>query len=232
VDPGDTNGDSGASRAPRRGTRWQSAVDALDDVDASDLLAIVIGGARRRAREEARSAVDRCELAELSRMSADHLALAFAWAPTDARRVAAAFALGRRAARASQRTRAALHAPARVHELMATELAGLTQETFHVLLLDGKHRLRRRQRISEGTLTTSLVHPREVFGPAVRECAAALICVHNHPSGDPEPSPEDLDVTRRLIAAGRLLGVPVLDHVVVGGERFVSIRERINFDAP
>jgi DNA repair protein RadC len=176
--------------------------------------------------------VERHDLPELSRMTADHLGRIASVSPAEALRVVAAFELGRRAGRAPQRERVALHSPARVHELMATELAGLSQETFHVLLLDGKHRLRRRQRISEGTLTTSLVHPREVFGPAVRECAAAIICVHNHPSGDPEPSPEDLDVTRRLIESGRLLGVPLLDHVVVGAERFVSIRERIRFDAP
>jgi DNA repair protein RadC len=100
-----------------------------------------------------------------------------------------------------------------------------------VLLLDGKHRLVRRQRVSEGTLTSSLVHPREVFGPAVREAAAAVIVAHNHPSGDPEPSGEDLAVTRRLIEAGRILGVPVLDHVVIGDGAFVSIRDRISFEA-
>jgi DNA repair protein RadC len=80
-----------------------------------------------------------------------------------------------------------------------------------------------------GTLTTSLVHPREVFRSAVREAAAALIAVHNHPSGDPEPSAEDLEVTRRLIEAGRLLGIPLLDHVVVGDGAWVSLRERMPF---
>jgi DNA repair protein RadC len=100
-----------------------------------------------------------------------------------------------------------------------------------VLLLDGKHRLKRCEAVSEGTLTTSLVHPREVFRAAVRESAAAVVVVHNHPSGDPEPSLEDLEVTRRLIDVGRLVGVPVLDHVVVGDGRFVSLRERMGFDA-
>ena len=79
---------------------------------------------------------------------------------------------------------------------------------------------------------SSLVHPREVFGPALREGAAALIVVHNHPSGVPEPSAEDVAVTRRLIEAGQLLGVPLLDHVVVAAEGYVSIRERIRFEAP
>ncbi len=99
-----------------------------------------------------------------------------------------------------------------------------------MLLLDGKHRLRRREQVSQGTLTSSLVHPREVFGPAIREGAAALIVVHNHPSGDPEPSAEDLAVTRRLVEVGRILGVPLLDHVVIADAGYVSIRDRINFE--
>ena len=83
--------------------------------------------------------------------------------------------------------------------------------------------------VSSGTLTTSLVHPREVFRAAVREAAACVIVAHNHPSGDPEPSPEDLEVTRRLRAAGELLGIPLQDHVILGERSFVSLRERQNF---
>jgi DNA repair protein RadC len=147
-------------------------------------------------------------------------------------RLAAAFALGRKVERAVRDPRACLRSPALVHELMAPELRGLERETFHALLLDGKHRLQRRHRVSEGTLTSSLVHPREVFGPALREGAAALIVVHNHPSGDPEPSAEDVSVTRRLIEVGQIVGVPLLDHVVVGAEGYVSIRERIRFEMP
>jgi DNA repair protein RadC len=101
-------------------------------------------------------------------------------------------------------------------------------EVFAALLLNGKHRVTGYVEVSRGTLTASLVHPREVFGPALRLGAAAVVVVHNHPSGDPEPSGEDLSVTRRLIGCGELLGVPLLDHVVLGdGERLVSIRNRI-----
>lgn len=99
-------------------------------------------------------------------------------------------------------------------------------EVFAVLLLDGKHRVSGMAEVSRGTLTTSLVHPREVFGPALRMGAAAVIVAHNHPSGNPEPSKEDLAVTRRLIEAGQLLGVPVLDHVIIG-DSFVSLRDRM-----
>jgi len=169
------------------------------------------------------------ELPALSRASPGHIRSAGAIPLVPSIRLAAAFELGRRVGVAGRSSRPCLNDPKGVNELLASEVCGLGQETFHVLLLDGKHRLRRRERISEGTLNSSLVHPREVFGPAIREGAAALIVAHNHPSGDPEPSAEDLAVTRRLIEAGRLLGVPLLDHVVIGAQSYVSIRDRIRF---
>jgi len=89
--------------------------------------------------------------------------------------------------------------------------------------------LLRTAHVSTGTLSTSLVHPREVFAAALRESAAAIVVVHNHPSGDPEPSAQDVAVTQRLVQVGALLGVPLLDHVVVGGDRWVSLRERISW---
>ncbi len=147
--------------------------------------------------------------------------------PAGAVRLACAFELGRRAGSAERPSAPACHSAEAVHAVVAEELAGRERERFLVLLLDGKHRLQRVEQVSEGTLTTSLVHPREVFRAAIREAAAAVIAVHNHPSGDPEPSAEDLEVTRRLRRAGCLLGIPLLDHVVVGGGRYVSLRERL-----
>lgn len=100
------------------------------------------------------------------------------------------------------------------------------RERFVGLYLDARHRVVRRHTVSVGTLTASLVHPREVFGPAIRARAAALVVVHNHPSGDPEPSPEDCALTERLKDGAKLLGVDLLDHVVVARGGFVSFRER------
>jgi len=99
-------------------------------------------------------------------------------------------------------------------------------EVFGILALDVRHRLKREAVVSVGCLTASLVHPREVFQEALACRAAALILFHNHPSGDPEPSSEDLALTRRLASAGELMGVEVLDHVVLGAGRFVSLKER------
>ena len=99
------------------------------------------------------------------------------------------------------------------------------KEAFWSLLLDGKHRLMAANLVSVGTLTASLVHPREVFRPAIAQGACAIILVHNHPSGDPTPSPEDVEITQRLVETGRLVGIRVLDHVVVGDDAFGSLFE-------
>lgn len=101
-------------------------------------------------------------------------------------------------------------------------LGSLKKEEFYVLLLDAKNCKIKDVRISEGSLTSSLVHPREVFNPIIRESAAAVILIHNHPSGDPTPSQEDLHITRRLREVGEIMGVRVLDHLIVGKGKYVS----------
>jgi DNA repair protein RadC len=99
-------------------------------------------------------------------------------------------------------------------------------EVFGVLVLDIRHRMKDEIIVSTGSLTSSLVHPREVFREAVLGRAAAIVVFHNHPSGDPEPSAEDLALTRRLAAAGALIGIDVLDHVILGAAGWVSLKER------
>ena len=118
-----------------------------------------------------------------------------------------------------------MRGPEDVFQHFHARLRDASQEHFCVLLLDGRHRVLGDELVSLGTLTASLVHPREVFRPALRAGAAALILVHNHPSGDPEPSPEDRVVTQRLTRAGELLGIPVLDHVIVAERGFRSLRD-------
>jgi len=100
------------------------------------------------------------------------------------------------------------------------------QEVFVVLLVDVKNRLVFTHLVTKGTLDASLVHPRDVFRRAIQESSAAIILAHNHPSGDPEPSAEDVALTRRLADAGDLIGIPILDHVVVGRDGYVSMAER------
>lgn len=102
----------------------------------------------------------------------------------------------------------------------------LPVETFQVVCPDGKNRMLHVEEISKGTLNGSLAHPREIFFTAVQVRAAALICVHNHPSGDPEPSPEDLKVTKRLVEGGKILGIRLLDHIVIGDQRYFSFADQ------
>ncbi len=100
------------------------------------------------------------------------------------------------------------------------------REIFYVVLLTNKNRKIRDVKISEGSLTASLAHPREVYNPVIRESAAAVIFVHNHPSGDPAPSPEDIEITHRLKEVGEVMGIRVLDHVIIGHDRFFSFSDR------
>jgi DNA repair protein RadC len=104
-------------------------------------------------------------------------------------------------------------------------LADKKREQFQVILLDRRNRVMRDVLVSQGSLTASVVHPREVFNPAIRDSAAAVICVHNHPSGDPQPSQEDRVLTRRLAEAGRLLGIQVLDHIIIGRQAYMSFAD-------
>jgi len=103
---------------------------------------------------------------------------------------------------------------------------GLKRECFWVLPLDGKNRILRIVRISEGSLTFALVHPREVFRPVIQEAAAGVLLVHNHPSGEPSPSFEDVQITKRLAESGKILGVRVLDHVIIGACRYFSFADQ------
>jgi DNA repair protein RadC len=105
-------------------------------------------------------------------------------------------------------------------------LHDMRKECFFILLLDAKNRIIREERISEGTLTSALVHPREAFTPAIRESAASLIVVHNHPSGDPTPSREDEEITMRLVEGGKLLGIGVLDHIIIGQGHYYSFADQ------
>jgi DNA repair protein RadC len=141
-------------------------------------------------------------------------------------RLAAAFELTRRLRSAGDGGRPKLDAPERVFAHFGPLLEDLTHEVFRVALLDAQNRLLRDVLVSEGTLSASLVHPREVFKPAIVESAASLILVHNHPSGDPTPSREDLRLTRQLVECARLLGLPIHDHVIVGRGRFASLAQR------
>ncbi len=145
--------------------------------------------------------------------------------PARARRVLAACELGLRAAARAPRTGLVVRRPEDLHGLLRDEFRGLDRERFLALYLDSRHRIEAAEVVSIGSLNASLVHPREVFKPAVALSAAAVVVAHNHPSGDPRPSGDDLELTARLARCGELLGIALLDHLVVGDEAITSIRE-------
>ncbi|MCA9670472.1 MAG: DNA repair protein RadC, partial [Myxococcales bacterium] len=119
-----------------------------------------------------------------------------------------------------------LDSSGKVYRHLRRRLAFLEHEAFVVLCLDARNQVIAEVQVAQGSATSVEVHPREVFMPAVREAAAALIVAHNHPSGDPEPSDDDLHLTERLRRAARLLGIPLLDHLVITRRGFVSLAER------
>ena len=109
---------------------------------------------------------------------------------------------------------------------MLTNAEEEAQEVFGILVLNTKNKIVAVHEISRGTLNSSVVHPREVFKPAILHNAAAIVCFHNHPSGDPEPSKDDILITHRLVEAGKIMGIEVFDHIIVGDNGYVSLKER------
>lgn len=198
-------------------------------LSTSELLAIVIGSgtAGTSALALAQHVLARTE-GSLRRLSGQPVAsLTSVHGLGAARAVAihAALELGRRLAAESRDEGAPLRTPRDVWAAYAPRLEDMPVEEFHVAVLDSQHRLERDITVTRGILNSSLVHPREVFREAIAERAAAIILVHNHPSGDPTPSADDRAITSQLVAAGRLLDIPVADHVVIGRGRYLSFAE-------
>jgi len=194
----------------------------------AELLALVLrtgdAASGTTAVDQARGLLGRFgTLAELARAGIRDLCVQPGVGPAKAAELQAVFELARRLQAQPLLPGVRYSCAEEVFHHFHARLADQRREQFLLLLLDSKNRVIREERISEGSLTASIVHPREVFAPAVRESAAALLLVHNHPSGDPTPSREDLDVTRRLADAGTLMGVRVLDHVIIGRGRYVSL---------
>jgi DNA repair protein RadC len=162
----------------------------------------------------------------LSNRSVEELCRISGVGPAKAAQLKAAIELGKRVLAAPLSSGTKIASSADLFRHYYPLLRDLRHEVFKVVLLDAKHAIIREETVSEGSLTISIVHPREVFNLAVRESAAAVIFVHNHPSGDPGPSEEDRALTARLVAAGELLGIHVLDHVIVGDGRYTSFADR------
>ena len=182
------------------GTGGRTALDL-----AADLLEVGAGSLRRVAMRP------RAELLQIEGIG-----------PGKGARLLAAFEIGARLAGEDRPAAPRIREPEDVARLFQPRLRDLQVEEFHLLALDSQSQVLRQVLVTRGLLNSSLVHPREVFRAAIAEAAAGIIVVHNHPSGDPTPSTEDRTITRQLAEAGRLLDLPLYDHVVIAGDRFVS----------
>ncbi|HSM58010.1 MAG TPA: DNA repair protein RadC [Candidatus Sulfomarinibacteraceae bacterium] len=167
----------------------------------------------------------------LARASLTELCRVKGIGPAKAAEVKAALELGRRLLVAAPEERPRVTSPADAANLLMSEMMLLEQEHLRLILLDTRNHVLRTPTIYVGSLNTSVVRVGELFRAAIKENAAALIVAHNHPSGDPSPSPEDVHVTRQIREAGKLLDIELLDHVIIGRQRYVSLKERgLGFD--
>lgn len=146
--------------------------------------------------------------------------------PAKATQIKAILELGKRLLSTPVETRPVIKSPSDVADLLLNELKLLDREHFKAIYLNTKHHVISIETISIGNLNSSLVHPRELFKTAIKRSAGAIIAVHNHPSGSPEPSAEDVEITRRLVEVGNLIGIQVLDHIIIGNGNWVSLKEQ------
>jgi DNA repair protein RadC len=194
----------------------------------NELLAIVLGqGMPRTSALELANAVLAAVggLHGLARATSDDLRRVRGIGDARAAQLIAAVEAGRRTLFRGRRERVQIRSARDAAELLVPEFGSRPVEQFGVMLLDTKHRVLRTTLLSVGTLDASIVHPREVFRAAASGGASAIVVFHNHPSGDPTPSGDDIALTKRLIHAGELMGITVLDHVIVAENAFVSLRE-------
>ncbi len=217
-----------AALAPRDRPREKLLHAGAATLGDNELVAVLLGTGQRD-RDALAVAADLLAaiggVSGLGRHAAERLTRAPGVGPTRAARLLAAVELGRRALAGPRLPRPRLASPTAVAGYLLPDHAGHPEERFGVLLLDTKHRAIRAVPISRGTLDASLVHPRDVFRAAADHAAAAVVLFHNHPSGDPAPSVDDVQLTRRLVEAGELMGIAVLDHVVLGDACWHSLRE-------
>ena len=205
-----------------------SGADKLTD---AELLALIIrtgdSSSKNSAVDLARSLLSRFgSLRQLAAASIAELCEQPGIGPAKAAEIQAVFQIARRFGDKRLEPKQTYSSSQEVFHHFHERLCDYRKEVFFALLLDAKNRLIKEVLISEGSLSASIVHPREVFAPVLKESAAAVLFVHNHPSGDPTPSREDIEITKRLKEVGDLMGVRVLDHIIIGNGEYVSLADR------
>ena len=203
-----------------------AGASALNTAELVAILLRVGGRGESAVRMAERLLAQFGGLAGLAQASLDELCAAHGMGEAKATQLKAALELGRRLLATAPHEHPQVRSPADVASLLMIEMGLLEQEHLRVVLLDTKNHVLRVATVYTGSLNTAVLRVGEVFREAIRANCASLIVVHNHPSGDPTPSPEDVRVTEQLVEAGKLLDIDVLDHVVIGRNRYVSLKER------
>ena len=214
---------------PEQRPRERMLKEGAANLSDIDLLAIMLrtGTAKVSAMELAAEIIGRFrDLRALSQATIEELSEVKGVGPVKAVQVKAALELGRRLATLPPEERPIIRCPEDVASLLMEDMRNLDREYFLALLLNTKNQVLAKETISIGTLNASMVHPRELFKIAVKRSAAAMILAHNHPSGDPAPSKEDISLSKRLIEAGEILGIDVLDHIIIGDNKFTSLKSK------
>ena len=214
-----------AGERPRERLSWLGP----QALSGAELLSVLLGGGtveENAVQLGARLLQEFGGLPGLHRASLDELVAQTGVGPARACQLLAAFELGRRLATAPPDEAPVIHSPADAAALMQYEMGAFEQEHLRVIYLNTRNRVLGWEDVYRGSLNQSQVRIGELFKGAIRKNAASVICLHNHPSGDPTPSPDDVAITRALIEAGKLLDLEVLDHIVIGRGRFVSLKER------
>lgn len=207
----------------------QKCIDGESVRDLSDieLLAVILGtGTKEKDVLELSASLIKKNggLTAVSRCGLREIALEKGIGLKKSVKILAAFELGRRAITGAPYMNQ-LSTPLAVWELLLPETAGLQKEEFRVLVINNKNMLIKKSIVSIGTITEAIVHPREVFRDAIREGGSGIIVTHNHPSGNPAPSKQDIETTRRLIEAGKIVGIPLVDHIILTDATFYSMKE-------
>ncbi len=204
----------------------------VDGLSTAELFAIILrtGGRNKSAIGLAREVLMRfSSLKEIEDAAIAEFADIKGMGSAKIAQIKAAFELGKRLLRCEKGAGFAnpsFKNSREVYEYYRPKFYGLKKERFLCALLDTKNRVFREKIVSEGTLTSSLVHPREVFRDAIKEAAASVLFIHNHPSGDPNPSRDDISITRRLVETGKVVGISVLDHIVISDGKYLSLMEK------
>jgi DNA repair protein RadC len=194
----------------------------------AELLSVILrtGNKKENVLELSNKILKKYNLLSLSRVRINNLKKISGMGETKACQIVACFELGRRLLSFRKELKPRIEKARDIAKLFMPHMANLKKEYFKGIYLDSRKRIIKEETIFIGNLNTSVIHPREIFQIAFNEGSAALILLHNHPSGDAWPSIDDIEITRQLVEAGEILGIEVLDHIIIGEKRYVSLKEQ------